>query len=93
MELLNKRVMYTVKNQDTNLKLEGDAQIMGDNMITTFSGSFFTLEDVFTGGFSYSEEGEGLISKSVNSYPSSLEDKGMDLLDATVMALKQQLTV
>ena len=78
MELLNKRVMYTVKNQDAHLKLEG---------------SFFTLEDVFTGGFGYSEEGEGLISKSVNSYPSSLEDKGMDLLDATVTALKQQLTV
>nr|DAW05410.1 MAG TPA: hypothetical protein [Caudoviricetes sp.] len=93
MELLNKRVMYTVKNQDANLKLEGDAQIMGDNMITTFSGSFFTLEDVFTGGFSYSEEGEGLINKSVNSYPANLEDKGMNLLDATVKALKQQLTV
>ena len=93
MELLNKRVMYTVKNQDANLKLEGDAQIMGDNMITTFSGSFFTLGDVFTGGFSYSEEGEGLINKSVNSYPASLEDKGMNLLDATVEALKQQLTV
>ena len=93
MELLNKRVMYTVKNQDANLKLEGDAQIMGDNMITTFSGSFFTLEDVFTGGFSYSEEGEGLINKSINSYPANLEDKGMNLLDATVKALKQQLTV
>lgn len=93
MELLNKRVMHTVKNQDANLKLEGDAQIMGDNMITTFSGSFFTLEDVFTGGFSYSEEGEGLINKSVNSYPANLEDKGMNLLDATVEALKQQLTV
>lgn len=93
MELLNKRVMYTVKNQDAHLKLEGDAQIMGDNMITTFSGSFFTLEDVFTGGFSYSEEGEGLINKSVNSYPANLEDKGMNLLDATVEALKQQLTV
>lgn len=93
MELLNKRAMYTVKNQDANLKLEGDAQIMGDNMITTFSGSFFTLEDVFTGGFSYSEEGEGLINKSVNSYPANLEDKGMNLLDATVEALKQQLTV
>lgn len=93
MELLNKRVMYTVKNQDANLKLEGDAQIMGDNMITTFSGSFFTLGDVFTGGFSYSEEGEGLINKSVNSYPANLEDKGMNLLDATVEALKQQLTV
>lgn len=93
MELLNKRVMYTVKNQDANLKLEGDAQIMGDNMITTFSGSFSTLEDVFTGGFSYSEEGEGLINKSVNSYPANLEDRGMSLLDATVEALKQQLTV
>lgn len=93
MELLNKRVMYTVKNQDANLKLEGDAQIMGDNMITTFSGTFFTLEDVFTGGFSYSEEGEGLINKSVNSYPANLEGKGMNLLDATVEALKQQLTV
>lgn len=93
MELLDKRVMYTVKNQDANLKLEGDAQIMGDNMITTFSGSFFTLGDVFTGGFSYSEEGEGLINKSVNSYPANLEDKGMNLLDATVEALKQQLTV
>nr|DAI51199.1 MAG TPA: hypothetical protein [Caudoviricetes sp.]DAQ75695.1 MAG TPA: hypothetical protein [Caudoviricetes sp.] len=93
MELLNKRVMYTVKNQDSNLKLEGDAQITGDNVITTFSGSFFTLEDVFTGGFSYAEEGDGLINKSVNSYPSSLEDKGMKLLDATVTALKQQLTV
>lgn len=93
MELLNKRVMYTVKNQDANLKLEGDVQIMGDNMITTFSGSLFTLEDVFTGGFSYSEEGEGLINKSVNSYPANLEDKGMNLLDATVEALKQQLTV
>ena len=85
--------MYTVKNQDANLKLEGDAQIMGDNMITTFSGSFFTLEGVFTGGFSYSEEGEGLINKSVNSYPANLKDKGMNLLDATVEALKQQLTV
>lgn len=93
MELLNKRVMYTVKNQDANLKLEGDVQIAGDTQIVTFSGTFYTLEDNFSGGFSYSEEGDGLISKSVNSYPSSMQDKGMNLLDATVAALKQQLTV
>lgn len=93
MELLNKRVMYTVKNQDANLKLEGDAQIVGDNQIITFSGTFYTLEDQFTGGFSYADEGDGLINKSVHSYPASLEDKGMKLLDATVVALKQQLAV
>lgn len=93
MELLNKRVMYTVKNQDANLKLEGDVQITGDNQITTFSGTFYTLEDQFTGGFSYADEGDGLINKSVHSYPASLDDKGMKLLDATVVALKQQLTV
>lgn len=93
MELLNKRVTYTVKNQDSNLKLEGDVQITGDNVITTFSGSFFTLEDVFAGGFSYAEEGDDLINKSINSYPTNLEDKGMNLLDATVEALKQQLTI
>lgn len=93
MELFNKRVMYTVKNQDSNLKLEGDVQITGDNTVTTFSGTFYTLDDQFTGGFSYAEEGDELINKSVHSYPASLEDKGMNLLDATVTALKQQLTV
>lgn len=93
MELLNKRVMYTVRNQDSNIKLEGDAQITNTDVITTFTGTLFTLEDVFTGSFSYSEDESGLISKSVSSYPTSLEDKGFKLLDATVVALKQQLAV
>lgn len=93
MELLNKRVMYNVRNQDSNLKIEGDVQITGGNQIVSFSGNLFTLEDGFAGGFSYSEDTEGLISKSVSSYPASLDDKGMKLLDATVVALKQQLAV
>lgn len=91
MELLNKRLMYTVKNQDSNLKLEGDAQIIGTDTINTFTGTLFTLEEVFTGSFSYTEDESGLISKSVSNYPSSLDDKGFELLDATVLALKQQL--
>lgn len=93
MELLSKRVMYNVRNQDANLKIEGDVQLAGDNQIISFSGNLFTLEDVFSGGFSYSENADGLISKSISSYPASLEDKGIKLLDATVTALKQQLTV
>lgn len=89
MELTNKRVMYSVKNEDSNLKLTGEVQL-SESSITEFSGNFFTLAEEYSGNFSYSESGTN-INCSINSYPSSLQDKGMILLDTTIKAIKQEL--
>lgn len=93
MELLDKRVIYLVKNQDSNLKIEGEVQLDASNRVISFSGSFYKLDGETVGSFYYSEDEQGLISKSVGSYPPSLDNQGISLLDATVEALKQQLTV
>ena len=91
VELTNKLINYEVKNQDENLKLSGTIQIAEDKRITTFYGAFYSLQDEFSGSFSYSEEGEDLINSSVTSYPLGLEAKGMTLLDTTLKEIKAKL--
>ena len=92
MELTNKRVFYSVKNEDEFLKLDGEVQINNDTVLSNFSGSLTTLDGTPSGGFNYSEF-DGLINKGVNSYPEELKDKGMNLLDATVDAIKLELSI
>lgn len=88
VQLTNKAVTYNVENQDSNLKLNGTIQITDSNRISTFYGSFYSLQDDFKGGFSYSELESGLLDSSVNSYPPELEDKGICLLDTTIKEIK-----
>lgn len=91
MELTNKRIIYLVKNEDSNLKLDGEVSIREDGTITYFSGSFYTLESAYTGSFNYAEDDSGLINKSVNSVPKEDEDKSMSLLDKTIDEIKIQI--
>lgn len=91
MELTNKRVIYSVKNEDSNLKLEGEISIDEHNNITQFPGTFYTLESMYAGNFNYSEDSNGLINKAVNSVPKENEDKAISLLDATVDEIKVQI--
>ena len=91
MELTNKRITYSVKNEDSNFKLEGEVSINENNVITFFSGTFQTLESNYAGNFNYSEDGNGLINKSVNSIPQDGEDNAISLLDKTIDEIKIQV--
>lgn len=91
MEISDRRIICKVKNQDSNLKLEGEVQINESDMILSFSGFFNTLEDTYAGNFYYQETDEGLVDKSVNSFPSNLQNKGIELLDLTIPLIKSQI--
>ena len=91
MNLTNKRTMYSVANEDTNLKLTGEIIIGDTNAIANFNGSFFSLDGTtHMGGFSYSESGE-TCNKNFHGLPISTGDKPKDLLDKTIAAIKSQL--
>lgn len=90
MEISNKRLMYSVKNEDSNLKLEGEVTIKEDKTISYFSGSFYTLTSEYAGNFNYSEDENTYINKSINSIPKDNEDKAIALLDKTIDEIKTQ---
>lgn len=90
MKLSNRRTMYFVENEDENLRLSGDVQIGESGLIDSFNGNFYTLgEGINAGSFSYSETLDGFINKSVYSYPKTMENKGLELLDKTINELQQ----
>lgn len=91
MEVFNKRTICNVKNSDSNLKLDGEAQVDESKKVTTFMGTFYTPEDEYAGTFTYSEREGDVVDKSVNSFPTNLQNKGIELLDATVVELKSTL--
>lgn len=90
MEISNKRLIYSVKNEDSNLKLEGEVTIKEDKTISYFSGTFYTLSTEYAGNFNYSEDQNELINKSVNSISKENEDKAIALLDSTIDEIKLQ---
>lgn len=92
MELLNKTIMYNVKNQDSNLKLEGEIQILESGIVVSFYGTLYTLENEYSGSFTLNEHEGGTIDASINGYVVSQGDKGYTLIKTTVEAVKQILT-
>lgn len=91
MILSNKRTIYAVANEDSNLKLVGEVTIAEDKLIRTFNGGFNSLEEsTHMGGFMYNEAGE-TCNKSLNGVPILLQDKAKDLLDTTIAAIKAEL--
>ena len=92
MELLNKTIMYNVKNQDSNLKLEGEIQILESGIVVSFYGTLYTLENEYSGSFTLNEHEGGTIDESINGYVVSQGDKGYTLIKTTVEAVKQILT-
>lgn len=88
IQLSNKREIYNVTNETSELKLAGDVTFDAAKKITNFSGQFYTLDDNYAGNFSYFEM-EGDFSQSVSSIPNSIDGKAVALLDATVVELKK----
>ena len=91
MELSNKKIMYNVKNQDSNLKLEGEIQVLESGLVVSFYGTLSTLEGEYVGSFSLNEHEEGTIDASINGYVVSQGDKGYNLIKSTVEAVKATL--
>ena len=91
MNLSNKRTMYSVANEDSNLKLSGEMTIGDGNAIVSFNGSFSSLDGTtHMGGFNYNESGE-TCNKNFHSLPISAGDKPKDLLDKTIAEIKIQI--
>lgn len=88
MEVYNKRTIFGVKNQNSDLKLDGEVQVNEDKVISSFYGTLYSLEDEFVGNFSYSENGDKSINLSVNNYSPELDNKGATLIDETVEQIK-----
>lgn len=92
MILSNKRTMYSVTNENSTLKLNGELTISENNTITGFHGSFISLDNLsHQGGFNYSEY-EETCNKNYHSLPISLGDIPKILLDDTISQIKSQLT-
>lgn len=91
MELFNKRTLFNVENQDSNLKLNGEIQMSESGMVTSFYGTLYTLEDEHSGSFSLSEHEDGTIDMSINGYNISQGDKGYSLIKTTVEAVKSEI--
>lgn len=92
MILSNKRTMFTVANEDSNLKLSGEVTITETNTITMFNGSFTALDGMAgKGGFNYSENGD-TCNKAFYGLPIIGGDKAKNLLDNTITAIKAELT-
>lgn len=87
IQLSNKREIYNVSNETSDLKLVGDVTFDATKRITNFNGQFFTLDDNYAGNFSYFEM-EGDFSQSVSSIPNGIDGKAVALLDTTVVELK-----
>lgn len=88
MELFNKRTLFNVKNQDSNLKLDGEIQMSESGIVTSFHGTLYTLEDEYSGSFSLNEREGDIMDISINGYSISQGDKGYSLIEATVEAVK-----
>ena len=91
MELINRRTQYTVTNSGTNIALTGEIIIGSDNSVTSFGGSFSKVADsVSAGNFNFREYGD-VCDSSVNGCPKLFSDEAIQLLDATVDAIKAQI--
>lgn len=91
IQLTNKREQYDVTNEDSNLKLQGTFVYSDDKRVTDFNGWFYSLEGESKGNFYYLETDVDTINKSINDFPKEMGDKGCELLDATVAAIKAEL--
>lgn len=91
MKLTNKQVSYNCTNENDTLKLSGTIHFDGDNVITQFSGSFSTIEDVACGDFYYNETADGKANRATNNVPVDLIDATGDLLLATVAEIKKEV--
>lgn len=91
MELSDKKIMYNVKNQDSNLKLEGEIQILESGIVVSFYGTLYTLVNEYSGSFTLNEHEDGTIDASINGYTITQGDKGYNLIKSTVEAVKATL--
>lgn len=94
MELSNKRTIYSVKNENLQLKLEGEVTINEVlKEIVSFSGNFMKLDTLdYIGSFTFNES-ESTYNKNISRFPIELGDSGELLLDATIESIKSQMTI
>lgn len=90
MELTNKRVQLTVRETGNTYSLGGEVTLDETKRITSFSGSFQNVDNVYVGYFNYSEDSDGKVNKNV--YNINAEDQAAccDFLDDCIVTLKAQ---
>lgn len=90
MELTNKRVSYSISNENDNLKMTGDVSVNSNNEISSFNGQIMNLEGMMIGNFYYSEM-DGKINKNFNNVDFENEEIVCEALRETVKEIKTKI--
>lgn len=88
MELINKRVQYSVSNSSENYKVLGDLSIQDDNRIQYLGLTVYNNSEEYCGECSYSETSDNKITKNVSNISREALSEVIDLLDTTISAIK-----
>ena len=91
MELKNKRVQYTVTNEDSNLKLTGEVSLKEQTNDLSFNGSLNDLSNNYLGNFYYNEREDEKIDKSINGIDKDDLANAEALIASTITALRNEL--
>jgi len=91
MELKNKRVQYTVTNEDSNLKLTGEISLKDQTNDFSFNGSLSDLSDNYLGNFYYNEREDEKVDKSINGIDKDDLANAEALIASTITALRNEL--
>lgn len=90
LEITNKRSTFSIKNEVENIALNGECTVNDNKMITNFSGSF-NKDNMYIGGFYYSENENGKINKNLNDITAEDSEDACKLIDITVKEIKENI--
>lgn len=92
MTLTNKREMYTVENNTSTVRLEGDVTIDADKNIVSFSGVFTdVISGEGAGSFNYNESIDRM-NVSYNGITIASKQNCEDILEGTIAAIKTEVS-
>lgn len=91
MELKNKRVQYTVTDEDSNLKLTGEISLKDQTNDFSFNGSLNDLSNNYLGNFYYNEREDEKVDKSINGIDKDDLANAEALIASTITALRNEL--
>lgn len=91
MELSNKRTQYTVINSNDKMKLVGELMINSDNLISSFNGQLYDVNDNYVGEFYFNEPRLDVVNKNVSNVKASILSDSEDFITETIDTIKENI--